>query len=298
MRRILLASMLLFVLQVLVQQPVTAAVDVFVSIPPQKWLTDRIGGKHVTTRVLVKNGQNPHTFEPTPRQVMALAKSRLYFSLDMPFEEQILRKVQQVAPNLRIVDTAHHLQKIPLATHGHTDDHDNNHLPQSLDPHVWLSPPNLKVIATEMADALMDADPTNLAVYSENLTRLHGELDLLHDKITRELIPFAGASFYVFHPSFGYFAHTYGLHQQAVEIEGKSPTPKQLSSLIAKARADEVKVIFVQPQFDAGSVRVVAGAIGGVVVPLDPLAEDVAANLEIMADKIREALPGRQQVAR
>jgi zinc transport system substrate-binding protein len=75
-----------------------------------------------------------------------------------------------------------------------------------------------------------------------------------------------------------------------VEVSGKSPTPKQLSTLIARARQDRVRIIFVQPQFDSRSAAAVARAIDGVVEPLDPLAEDVAANLRTMAARIATAL--------
>ena len=141
---------------------------------------------------------------------------------------------------------------------------------------------NRGAIATTLSFAMLYA----LAASGQTvatLTRLH------HD-LSTELAPFKGASFYVFHPSFGYFAREYGLRQQAVEISGKSPTPKQLSALIARARQDRVRIIFVQPQFDSRSAIAVARAIDGVVEPLDALAEDVAANLRTMAARITRAL--------
>ena len=75
-----------------------------------------------------------------------------------------------------------------------------------------------------------------------------------------------------------------------MEIEGKEPTARQLTALIARARKDGVRVIFVEPQFSARSAEAVAQAIGGAVVPMDPLARDYLANLSDMAEKIRKAL--------
>ena len=80
------------------------------------------------------------------------------------------------------------------------------------------------------------------------------------------------------------------MHQEAVEVEGKSPTPRQLYSLLTRAKTDKVKIVFVQPQFDRKSAQAIANGIGGEVVPLDPLAEDVVGNLKIMAEKIQSAL--------
>jgi len=278
----------LFGLLLLMTQPAKATVEVFVSIPPQKWLSDRIGGEHIETGVLIAKGQDPHTFEPTPRQVMALTHSQLYFTIGLEFEEQIIAKLRQSTAELKIVDTIAGIEKIPMAKHGH--DHNHNQDSTGLDPHVWLSPINLKTMAAAMAKALIDIDPENSSAYTANLNTLSGELDELDRKIATDLKPYAGATFFVFHPSFGYFAGRYGLQQEAVEVEGKSPTPKQLSGLIKEAKADGVKVIFVQPQFDSRSGQAIAAAIGGEVVPLDAMAEDVVGNLTTIAAKISVAL--------
>jgi len=95
---------------------------------------------------------------------------------------------------------------------------------------------------------------------------------------------------YVFHPAFGYFADAYGLTQVPVEFEGKEPGARQLAGLIDRARADGVRVIFVQPQFSGKSAAVVAAAIGGAVIPINPLSRDYLANLEAMASAVEQGL--------
>ena len=94
----------------------------------------------------------------------------------------------------------------------------------------------------------------------------------------------------VFHPSWGYFADTYGLKQVPIEIAGKDPKPAQLKELIEYARQRAIKFIFVQPQYSAKSAQLIARAIGGQVVFTDPLAEDWAGNLRAVARKLRTAL--------
>ncbi len=264
---------------------------VFVSVPPQKWLSDKIGGALVTTEVLVNKGQDPHTYEPTPKQLTTLSQAKLYFTLDLEFERQIIPKLEQTVPTLRIIDTADSIPKIAMTEHEHDepDKTTGEHHHDGLDPHVWLSPLNLKIMAADMARAMIAQDPVNKATYEKNLSVTTRILDQVHQRIEQKLAPYQGASFYVFHPAFGYFAHTYHLRQQAIETGGKSPTPRQLSSLITQAKASKARVIFVQPQFDPKSAQAIANAIHGEVVPLDPLAEDVAANLETMATKIQVA---------
>jgi len=160
------------------------------------------------------------------------------------------------------------------------------------DPHIWLAPPLLKIEAGNVAAALSAADPVHVKEYEANLAAFRAELDATDAKLRAELAPFTGRTFYVFHPAFGYFADAYGLRQAAVEIEGKSPTPKQLAGLIARARAEGVKMVFVQPQFDPRAAETVARAIEGRVASMDDLAPDVIKNLETMAAEIAAALGG------
>lgn len=272
-------------------------VEVFVSIPPQKWLVDAVGKDFVNVGVLVKEGQNPHTFEPTPRQVAALSQAKIWFIMDMEFEMQLVRKIKAVAPGLEIVDLTTGIKKIAmdesLIEHDgeeHVEEPGNEHAGEGLDPHVWLSPANLQLMARVVADTLSHADPANMAVYMGNLALVQKKLTVLDQEIRGQLKPYTGSSFYVFHPSFGYFAQSYGLVQEPVEVGGKSPSPRQLAKLIAKAKAENVKVIFVQPQFDPRSAQAVAQSIGGKVVPLDALAEDIPVNIRLMATKIEAAL--------
>ncbi len=300
-KKLVTGSLILFSLFCFTSRAFSAPMEVFVSIPPQKWLSDQLGGPLVITHVLVDKGQDPHTYEPTPRQLTALSRAKIYFALDLEFEGQIIPKLRKTVPTLQFVDTADSIAKIEMTGHGHDEDGQSVSLPahkgelhqKELDPHVWLSPPNLKIMAAAMARAMIAQDPANRSSYEKNLLAVNGILDRLHQKIEHDLASFQGASFYVFHPAFGYFAHTYHLHQEAIETGGKSPSPRQLSALITQARAMKAHVIFVQPQFDPRSAAALANAIDGEVVPLDPLAEDVVANLEIMARKIKSALTVR-----
>jgi zinc transport system substrate-binding protein len=99
-----------------------------------------------------------------------------------------------------------------------------------------------------------------------------------------------GLRFMVFHPSWGYFARSYGLVQVPVEIEGKSPKPAQIMELIEHARENNIKIIFVQPQFSSKSAELIAREIGGEVALVDALAENWSENLREVANKFEAAL--------
>lgn len=259
---------------------------VFVSIKPQAGLLKRMVGDHVEVRVLVGNGQSPHSYEPSAKQLAALGEAEILFTIGAPFEEALLKKIKPLYPELTVIETAAQIEKRPMphAHHGEHCTHDHG----TTDPHVWLSAENAGKIAARMFNELGCG-----AADSVEYEKLLSELNALDEELIIKLTPFKGSRFYVFHPSFGYFADAYGLEQIPIELDGKSPSPRQLVALIEQAKTDGVKVVFVQKQFPADSANAVAEAIGGTVVQLDPLAEDVVANLRLIAESIETALGSR-----
>ena len=266
--------------------PATDKVGVFVSVPPHAYLVERIGGQNVKVDVLVQSGQEPHTFEPTPRQVAALSKASLFFMVGMPYEKALIAKIPAGHEGLSVVDT--------MASFRDPTDpalpQENPNGEKVKDPHVWLSPALLRIQAENIAKALAKTDPGRAENYEMNLTKFCEDLDATDQRVRSILGPFQGRSFYVFHPAFGHFAEAYGLRQEAVEVEGKEPSPRQLRNLIGRAKREKARAIFVQPQFDTKSAKAVAEAIGGAVVLLDPLAKDALKNLEDIAEKLQSAL--------
>lgn len=268
----------------------TEKVQVFVTVAPQAFLAEKIGGNAVEVHTLVGTGQDPHTFEPTPRQATALAGAKLFFTVNVPFEKQLLTKIAAGNPRLQIVDSTRGISRLPITEfHHEAADHDEHPL-NGADPHIWLAPANLGIMADNMTAALCTALPEQKETFKKNLLTLHKEIKTVDNRLLTALTPHRGKTFYVFHPAFGYFAHAYGLKQKAVEINGKSPSPKQLNDLIRQAREDRVRTIFVQPQFDRKSSVTVAQAINGTVVPIDPMAREVLRNLTTIAVAIEQAL--------
>ena len=169
----------------------------------------------------------------------------------------------------------------------HEEDH---HEHEGLDPHIWLSPPLVKMQAQTILEALQEADPANKSSYEANFNEFIGRIDQLDSDLKKTFAGKSGMQFMVFHPSWGYLAQAYGLKQVPIEVEGKDPKPAQLKELIEHATENGIKVVFVQPQFSTKSAELIAREIGGQVVFADPLAEDWAANLQEVADKFRAAL--------
>lgn len=281
---------------------------VAVSILPQKYFVQQIGKEKVRVQVMVQPGASPATYEPKPGQMAALARARLYFSIGVPFERVWLDRIAATNEKMAIVSTDKGIEKRMLAAHRHHDEddhHDANHShgkaahgghdhdrgPGGIpDPHIWLSPPLVRMQVAHMAAALQQADPAHEAFYRANAASFLREIDALDADLNRLFSKRRGHRFMVFHPSWGYFAQAYGLRQIPIEMEGKDPKPAQLKALIEHAREEAINVVFVQPQFSRRSAELIAREIGGQVVVADPLAEDWAANLRRVADKFEVAL--------
>jgi len=266
---------------------------VMVSIPPQVFFVQRVGGDRVAAKALVLPGESPATYSPTPAQVAELVGSAVYFRIGVPFEERLMAMIQQMRTDLPIVDLRESVRLRRMhGTHSHEQENDHEASPEGYDPHTWMDPSRVRQQAAAICRTLCELDPAARAHYEHNLRRFEAELDTLDRRIKTLLEPVKGARLYVFHPSFGYFAEAYGLTQVAVEMEGKAPKGKALAQMIRRARQDGVRVVFVQPQFDRRAAANIARAINGAVVVLDPLAADYLNNLEQTAQRIAAGLKG------
>ncbi len=268
---------------------------VFVSILPQKTIVEQIGGKLVSVQVMVPPGAGPATYEPKPSQMARLSRTSIYFSVGVPFEKAWLPKIGGANPKMEIVPTDQDIPKLPMARHeheGHEEDHhDHGHEEaHTLDPHVWLSPGLIKMMARNIQVALIRQLPDHRDQLKTNLTTFENELDHVDQQIRQLLTPLKGRHFMTFHPSWGYFAHTYGLTQIPVEVEGKEPKPAQLKDIIRNAEKLNIKAIFVQPQFSTRTARIIADMIGGRLITADPLAPDLLDNLLRQARALEKAL--------
>jgi zinc transport system substrate-binding protein len=160
-----------------------------------------------------------------------------------------------------------------------------------MDRHVWLSPPNLIVMAKNTCAALVKIDPEHRDAYDLNLKAFEIEMNSLHARLTASMAPLKGKRFYTFHPSFGYFADVYGLEQEAIESEGKSPSARDIEAITKKARKYGAFMIIVQPQFDTKTADTIADALHGRTVAIDALAPNVYSTLTTLGAHIASLYP-------
>lgn len=267
-----------------------AQLNTIVSISPQKTFVEAIGGEKINVSVMVKAGASPHTYEPKPSQMKDIAKARLYFAIDVEFEKTWLPKFSATNPKMRIIDLDKGITKIAMSEHHHEDEkhsdaeedhedktHDHH---DGLDPHIWTSPSNVKIIAKTILNALIKEDPSNEKYYTGNYENFLIQIEQTDIKI-REILKDVpkGSKFMVFHPAWGYFARDYNLEQVAIEAVGKEPKPKQVVELIDEVKEKQIKAIFTAPEFSEKTARQIANEANIQVVKISPLDPDWSENL-------------------
>lgn len=264
-------------------------IHIFVSIVPQKTFVQAIAEDNADVHVMIRPGFSPATYDPTPRQLLELARADIYLKIGVPFEEAWMDRIQDAGRAMRIVDTRQGIKLLDMDEHDHGHDHDHGRK----DPHIWLDPVRVKQQTNTIADALKAVDYQRAAAYDANLQSLHQRLDELDRRIAERIHDSGVKKFLIFHPSLGYFAERYGLEQIAIETEGKSPGAATLQRIIDRARSENIRVVFVQKEFSSHAAEKIAEAIDGTVVVLDPLAPDYFDNMLRIADAIATHNPNK-----
>ena len=264
------------------------AIPVFVSIVPQKYFIDKIGGAFVRTSVMVEPGASPHSYEPRPSQMTALSKARAYFSMGLEFEKVWLPRFCRISSGMTVVSMDSGVPKKSIDLNeknskASAQEALKDHHHEGMDPHIWLSPNLVKIQAKTICEALCSLDPKHDSAYSVHWKAFEAEITTLQDSIRTILNSrspqMSRKAFMVFHPSWGYFADEFGLRQIAIEIEGKEPSAKQLQLIIETAKSSNVRRIFVQPQFSQRSAQIIARQLGVSVEIADDLSYDWGNNL-------------------
>ena len=269
-----------------------ATVNAIVSVLPEKTFVDAIGGDKVHTTVMVLPGNSPHAYEPKPSQMKEISKADIYFAIGVEFEAAWLPKFANQNRQMVIVDLSkgviksaikahHHPRKKTQTKHAHQD--------ESLDPHIWTSPANVKVIAAHIYQALIAQDPENSDYYKKRYEAFLRHADAT-DKQIKTILTHTpeGAKFMVFHPAWGYFAKAYNLTQIAIEAGGKNPKPKQVIHLIKEAKEEQVKAVFTAPEFSQKVAEQIAKEVGVPVVAISPLNPNWSQNLIGLAKAIAQ----------
>jgi zinc transport system substrate-binding protein len=263
---------------------------VFASVLPIKTFVEKIGAEHVDVREMVRPGFNPHTYDPTPQQISALSSTVLYVRTGVPFEQAWMKRIRAANPDMQILDVRDGISLQTIEAHSHKEHKVHKAHADEQDPHLWTNPLLVKHMVGKIRDKLSELDPVHAKEYARNHDVFLAELETLDHELHQLLEPLPNRKFMVFHPAWGYFADQYQLIQVPIEYQGKEPGARRIASLIKAAKHENIKVIFVQPQFDKAQARQVAREIGGSVIAVDPLAVNYVDNLRRVGQAFAQVL--------
>gem|GEM_PF-19242 len=298
-----IATVMLPLLLISCQGSHNAKQSVMVSIEPQRYFVEKIAGEHYNVYTVVPVGQSPENYDPSPNVMVRVARSVAYLQIGtFGFDQAWMDAFRQNNPHLQFFDIS---KGIPLigepdtleetvenkenehaeaVDEAHTDPHLHQH--GGIDPHIWSSTSQAKMIALNTLQAFLTLDPENQLIYRENFRQLIQEISETEHQLHEMLDTLSCRSFVVYHPALTYFAEEYGLNQLAIEAGGKEPSVASMKALIDEAVADRVRVVFVQQEFDRKHAEQVAKEIGARVVVINPLDSQWREQMIFMASEL------------
>lgn len=263
--------------------PAPAVLAVAASLPPVAALVSAVGGDAVACSALVREGADPHTFEPSPRDVAALDGAAVYFSGSMEFERVLRGKLAARNPKLKVVlldDCGGEAEDGGGTSHGHRGEGHG-------DPHGWLSPEILSRWADEVGAALSAAGVEGAAARRD---AFKARLAALLEDGRKRLADAGVKAFGSVHPAFGPFAEAFGVEQIALEKDGKDPGPRHVAAARARLAETGARVVFVQNDGERRKAEAFARGTGATVAEIHPAAADPVATIEAALDAL--APPG------
>ncbi len=291
--------------------------SIVVGIAPLKYMVSALAGDQVRVSVVIPAGSDPHTFEPTAIQMGIIGEADVYLASGQPFEEVLLPRLSSSAPNMKIVDISREVEFLPPPDEIHiridppseppanatamggvhdledeeadepfeetVSEHDDDGRP---DPHIWLSPANMKLLAQATLEELILLLPEQADAFQANYRQFIANVDQLDATIREKFasLPADQRAFLTFHPSWAYFARDYNLTQIAVEMHGYEPSPQLFAKIIDAAKERRVRTILLEQQFATSLVRTLAEELQARVVAISTLTMAWPDNLLTLAD--------------
>lgn len=268
-----------------------------VTIVPEMAIVKEVAGDLFEIIALVPPGNSPEYYQPSPRIIENLSNADIYFTIGVPTESaNILPKIRDLNPDIKIVNLA----EIVAQTYSpiYFDEAESEGTGASAsepeagtpDPHIWLSPKRVALMTGIIADELSKIDGSNSEFYRGSAQTYIKELEALDAEIRSSLEGLQSRTFFIYHPSLGYFADDYNLEMLALEENGKEATASTLQKMADIAEAKNIRVIFYQASADSKQAKAFAEEIGGRAVMIDPLSAEYIENMRAIVKTFKEVL--------
>lgn len=266
-------------------------------------VAESVGGKHVSVISLCKGYEDPHFVPAKPSLMKAIQNADVFVSVGLELDGGWLPLVIPGSRNPKIqpgqpgfVDASEGVSVLekPIGTINRAD----GDIHPLGNPHYYMDPKNLEVVADHLARVFSDLDPANAADYKANSKAFDEKMDKALTGWKEQMKPYAGSSMVTFHENFIYFADRFGLKLfGTVEPKpGIPPNPRYLAETAGAMKKAGVKVVVYQPYYDADASKELAAKAGGtaVEVPTEvggvPQAKDVFSKFDFIVSTLARAL--------
>ncbi|MGE7980804.1 metal ABC transporter solute-binding protein, Zn/Mn family [Solibacillus sp. NPDC093137] len=271
------------------------ALSVYTTVYPLQYFTEQIGGEFVDVSSIYPAGANEHSFEPTQKDMMALADADLFFYIGLGLEGFVENAQKTLAnEDVKLVATAANVTEDQLHistghTHAEHEEHDDHghgeeHAHEEHDAHVWLSPVISQQLALTIKDELVAALPEHEAIFNSNYEQLVTDLATLHSDFEAMAAATTKKTFFVSHAAFGYIAGHYGFNQVPVAgLNSQSePSQKELTAIVDLANKEEIQYIFFEQNVSSKLTEIIQKEVNAETLTLHNLSvltkEDIQNN--------------------
>jgi zinc transport system substrate-binding protein len=232
--------------------------------------------------LILDNGISPHHTSLRPSQRRMVAQADILFWVSPTLETFMPRllasatgKQQSIelihAPGVNTLPARHHH---PPLTNSETAAEPLTHPAEngSTDPHIWLSPDNVRAIARAMTDTLARTDPSNAARYRANLAATLARIDTL-DRHIQEQLKGPLSPYFSYHDAYRYFEHSYGLEyiDSITTISDAGPGTRHVHDVREQIIASAPACLFYDAPAAPSLVRMLVSGTPTRAVELDPL---------------------------
>ncbi|MDI6808071.1 MAG: metal ABC transporter substrate-binding protein [Candidatus Eisenbacteria bacterium] len=235
-----------------------------------------IGMDRVVVTSLSRGDQDPHAVEPRPSMVVQLKKTNLLIRVGMDLDQWV-ESLIDAARNPSVMEGAKGYldASLPIVKleipEGRIDSRMGDiHIYGN--PHYWISPENAKPILSSILAKMCEISPSNADYFRKNHEEYAKRLDAAIHRWKERLKPYRGAKIVAYHNSWPYFAQCFGLVIVGfVEPKpGIPPTPSHIASLVGKMKAENVRVIVMEPYFNLRTAQSIASKAAARVAVLAP----------------------------
>ncbi len=261
---------------------VTAHVNIVTTINPYAVICRQIGDTAVSVASILPPAASPHTYSPTPSDIVNLMKADIIIVNGVNLEHNIIHKLNDIKGHvINIGDSL---------GFDHNDKHNN--------PHIWLSPVNMKKTICIIKQALIRRDAANKIYFTDNAEHAVKGIDIADSIIKNDIINNGSLPIITFHNSFAYFLDYYNIELAGVieGIPGREPTLKEITDIEKIIKQRDIKAIFTEPQLSPKSAEIIANEIGLKIFVLDPLGItfNISSIDELLIDNYNEMVKVRQ----